>query len=689
MNNRIANLRKAIVAITNALIEKKIEVTQIGMDAYVRSNSEGIPVAVNLPYLPDNASEQLIQAIQGFLDHEVGHILFSDFKALAIRNPMLKGLTNILEDARIEKCMAQRFKGSGSNLDHTAHFFLEEMITPKFKDVMAQPDVDETKIMGILATPYLRSLSGQSTFEFYMRDKMHLLPNIHAAIKHLSPQLQAMQSSKDAVRLAKEIYEALKNPEEDKQDNQDQEDEDCEQQGNGQSDDEQEQQDGSGGGGSEGDGESDDQSGQGAGDGAEEDSEDDGESDGAGESSDDAEGKESQGKGGKGSKPQDADDDAESDDKGERHKNKSDKSNGTSDRDAGDESGDGDAQKGEEKKDLNHKLNLDADSILGEIDKESANDFDSAFAVQLSNEAKDFACNAPYLVYTDKNDVIETLSVGRSFKSSFMDELDKATKQVTGTIQKDLERLMAARSASVWENGLRRGKINQASLSRLAIKDERIFRRKQENRSKDVAVTLLIDCSGSMSGQRIHTAAQASYAMSSVLDRINIAHEVIGFTTKHGEEHNKGARSFNHNGKEVYYSRMEGLYMPIIKGFTERLTLDNRNRFAWLPHATFFNTNIDGECLQIAAQRLSQRKEARKIIMVLSDGNPNGHGSNATLNKHLKTTVADLTRSGFEVIGIGINTESVKQFYPKNVALKSVADLPHTVIGELRALLLK
>jgi len=667
MNNRIANLRKAIVAITNALIEKKIEVTQIGMDAYVRSNSEGIPVAVNLPYLPDNASEELIQAIQGFLDHEVGHILFSDFKALAIRNPMLKGLTNILEDARIEKCMAQRFKGSGSNLDHTAHFFLEEMITPKFKEVMAQPDVDETKVMGILATPYLRSLSGQSTFEFYMRDKMHLLPNIHAAIKHLAPPLQAMQSSKDAVRLAKEIYEALKNPEEEKQDNQDQENEDCEQQGNGQSDDEQEQQDGSSGGGSEGDGESD----------------------GAGDSSGDAEGKESQGKGGKGNKPQDADDNAESDDKGERHKNKSDKSNGTSDRDAGDESGDGDAQKGEEKKDVNHKLNLDADSILGEIDKESANDFDSAFAVQLSNEAKDFACDAPYLVYTNKHDEIETLSVGRGFKQSFMDELDTATKQVTGTIQKDLERLMAARSAAVWENGLRRGKINQASLSRLAIKDERIFRRKQENRSKDVAVTLLIDCSGSMRGKRIHTAAQASYAMSSVLDRINIVHEVIGFTTKHGEEHNKNARSFNHNGKEVYYSRMEGLYMPIIKGFTERLTLDNRNRFAWLPHATFFNTNVDGECLQIAAQRLSQRKEARKIIMVLSDGNPNGHGPTPTLNKHLKATVADLTRSGFEVIGIGIDTDSVKQFYPKNVALKSVADLPHTVIGELRALLLK
>ncbi|MDG5700774.1 cobaltochelatase CobT-related protein, partial [Acinetobacter baumannii] len=76
---------------------------------------------------------------------------------------------------------------------------------------------------------------------------------------------------------------------------------------------------------------------------------------------------------------------------------------------------------------------------------------------------------------------------------------------------------------------------------------------------------------------------------------------------------------------------------------------------------------VDGECLQMAAPRLSAQKEARKIIMVLSDVNPNGSGPTPTLNKHLKTTVQEISRAGFEVIGIGINTQSVKEFYPKNV----------------------
>ncbi|EGT88684.1 porphyrin biosynthetic protein [Acinetobacter baumannii ABNIH22] len=685
MNNRIANLRNAIVAITNALIEKKIEVTQIGMEAYVKSDINGNPISINLPYLSDNASEELIRAIQGFLDHEVAHVLFSDFKALnSVGDYLLKSLANILEDARIEKCMAEKFRGSGSNLDHTAHFFLEEMITPKFKEVMAHPDVDETKIMGILATPYLRSLSGQSTFEIYMRDKIHLLPNIHAAIKHLAPQLQSMQSSQDAVRLAKEIYKALKSPEDEKQPPQDQQqEEECDQQGNGQSnEDEDEQPGGSGGGNSDEDEGSDADGQQGAGEGDDGDSEEDG----AGESSGDADEQDEQGDGGKGGQSEDEDGGNESDGKSERHQNKSDKSNGKGDSNEGNESSDSENQTSEKKKEL-RKLNLDAKAILQEIDKESANDFDASFAVQLSNEAKDFACTAPYLVYTNRYDVIETLKIGRNYKSSFMDDLDRATNKITGTIQKDLERLMVARSARTWENGLRQGKINQASLSRLAVRDDRIFRRKQENRSKDVAVTLLIDCSGSMKGERINTASQASYAMSSVLDRLNINHEVIGFTTKNGDPHAK--ESFTHNGKTIRYTRTEGLYMPVIKGFNERLTLENRHRFAWLPHVRFLNTNVDGECLQIAAQRLSAQKEARKIIMVLSDGNPNGSGPTPTLNKHLKTTVQEISRSGFEVIGIGINTQSVKEFYPKNVVLRSVADLPNTVIGELRSLLLK
>jgi hypothetical protein len=70
-----------------------------------------------------------------------------------------------------------------------------------------------------------------------------------------------------------------------------------------------------------------------------------------------------------------------------------------------------------------------------------------------------------------------------------------------------------------------------------------------------------------------------------VLTRLNIAHEVIGFTTA-----GMGMRSETAYAKEMRkvareFSRVEALYMPILKGYNERLTADVKRRFGWLPHA--------------------------------------------------------------------------------------------------------
>ena len=80
MNERIAIMRQAIATVTQTLSGADVQVTQSGIEAWVRNDASGKPVQVNLPYLPDNADDALIDAIQGFLDHEVAHILFTDFK---------------------------------------------------------------------------------------------------------------------------------------------------------------------------------------------------------------------------------------------------------------------------------------------------------------------------------------------------------------------------------------------------------------------------------------------------------------------------------------------------------------------------------------------------------------------------------------------------------------------------------
>lgn len=113
--NRIAVMREAIVRITKILSEKDIKVTNRGVSAYVEyDRNSGCPILVNLPYIPDDASEALLRAIQGFLDHEVAHIFFTDYSALKeAKNLGVHSIWNSIEDCYIERKMAERFAGSG------------------------------------------------------------------------------------------------------------------------------------------------------------------------------------------------------------------------------------------------------------------------------------------------------------------------------------------------------------------------------------------------------------------------------------------------------------------------------------------------------------------------------------------------------------------------------------------------
>jgi cobalamin biosynthesis protein CobT len=191
-----------------------------------------------------------------------------------------------------------------------------------------------------------------------------------------------------------------------------------------------------------------------------------------------------------------------------------------------------------------------------------------------------------------------------------------------------------------------------------------------------------------MNGSKIHTAAQAAYALASVLDRLNIKNEVIGFTTK---EIGGSAMKELHDTTSktgIRFSRIEGIYMPILKGYEERMTVNVKERFGWLPNTNILRSNVDGESVEAAARRLIARREASKVMLVLSDGYPAAAGSRGDLEQHLKRVVKDVSSAGVRVVGIGIQSDAVNKFYPKSLVIQKVEDLPAVVIKELRHLLM-
>ena len=169
--NRVAVMREAITKITQILSDKGIRVTQQGIQAFVQPDANGKPVRVNLPYIPDEAPEELISAIQGFLDHEVAHVMFSDFSVLdAASKGNYKFFLNALEDTRIERNMGAKFQGSAHNLATTLGFFLDQYIEPKYQKAIA--DGDTVAAAQVLFVPLIRALSGQLAAKEYLADKV-------------------------------------------------------------------------------------------------------------------------------------------------------------------------------------------------------------------------------------------------------------------------------------------------------------------------------------------------------------------------------------------------------------------------------------------------------------------------------------------------------------------------------------
>ncbi|TDW20534.1 cobalamin biosynthesis protein CobT [Rhizobium azibense] len=822
MNNDIVILREAIKKIIPMLAGKGLTVTQMGTQAYVQPHPvTGLPYRVNIPLLPDNAEPDFVFAIQGFIDHEVAHVLFTDFLYKAHeKSRRLHNLHNIVEDTMIERLMGNEFPGSKKNISRLGKYFLQNVTAVAI--AKAQSKQDE---FDYLLVVLMRALAGHAEFQEFMDDNNYW---DHELVKEFmkrfskasQKKMPLLASTEETYEIALEVEAILYPPpppappqpepeEQDEDDSQgegsdDQEESDGEddkdhsdeeQTGDGEGDgerehtedndnasggegesDEEEKEEDAGDGENEGSGEGeekaddenngddDDTAGESA-DGSDDDQageEDAGDADGKGsDEADDQEGAaddaDDQNGAGDGNdddqdegdtsdgEPADAGQEAENsdaegegepaemedsaDESGEPDQAGDDESNG----DAGSSDPDDESQEGEEANgspDLSNVAiedtgdhdddgDTDGEGEDGENDLEVAGigydpnqnpfsemnddaleekDLSSALVKIIVKEAIEACRAADYSVFTREYDVIKTLDVPENFDSKHIVELDEQTRALTGVMQKDIERMMAAQSRVFNVAGQRSGRLNSSGLHRLTAGDPRVFSRREEIRAKDTAVALLSDCSGSMSKKPMATAMSASYALAQVLERCNIPAECMGFTTAqmYGDDGPLNAariRQFNAdlqnevNKSRVKFSRVYPIYMPIFKEFHERINAEVKKRFAYQrKFQPFMGGNIDGESLEYAAMRLAKRKEKRKVIIVLSDGFPAGADGD---DEHLKYMVERLTKMGFDLVGIGIESSAVARFYDNYLILNSVDELPKAVMGELKKILMK
>jgi len=269
--------------------------------------------------------------------------------------------------------------------------------------------------------------------------------------------------------------------------------------------------------------------------------------------------------------------------------------------------------------------------------------------------------------------------------------LDQQLLQLKNFISKlanKLQRKLLAKQNRSWNFDLEEGLLDTSKLTRIIIDpfNSLSFKKEKDIEFKDTLVTILIDNSGSMRGKPISVAAICADILARTLERCSVKVEILGFTTKHW----KGGLSrekWMKNDKPVLPGRLNDLRHIIYKS-ADTPWRQAKNNMGLMLKEGLLKENIDGEALKWAHNKMSRRKEERKILMVISDGAPVDDSTLSTnssdyLETNLKNTVKWIEeKTNIELLAIGIGHD-VTRYYNQAVKITDVQDLGDVMINQL------
>jgi len=286
-------------------------------------------------------------------------------------------------------------------------------------------------------------------------------------------------------------------------------------------------------------------------------------------------------------------------------------------------------------------------------------------------------------------------NLGQKLKNGNVKIFDRRRDSMVGkinTMKRKLERAIMAQMEREWAFGATSGVLDSRRLTSAYNGNPYVWKNRDEGQEFSTAITILIDLSGSMSGKPAELAMDVSIALSECLEATPVAYEVLGFnnrTSEYGQLAGiEGIGGSYYGRRGEGYSRYEPLDIYVFKDFDGRLH-EYRPSMSSISKMVGGN-NTDGEALLSAYGRLEKRTEERKIMLTLSDGYPAFHcdfGSRH-MYQHLRDVIAYITKKGVDLIGIGIDSDAVQQFYPKWQVINDLSDLPKATMDELGKLLI-
>jgi cobalamin biosynthesis protein CobT len=346
----------------------------------------------------------------------------------------------------------------------------------------------------------------------------------------------------------------------------------------------------------------------------------------------------------------------------------------------------------------------------------------------------DRSCETPYKSNWDYDEFIDKNYSGNSRAGRNMLEgshgkynhyKDQIIPEI-GKVKTSFERYLMSKINRGWMGGLPEGMLDPRRLAGAVTGAENIFRRRDERKEIDTCVSIIVDLSGSMDGSKKFLATKACIALSESLTKLGIPFEITGHGTsgnvlKDGYRTYRSLEAYKKAPLDEGYKRIGILKDEVVKdyirkwgefhGYTDdvqdykiifqtRLTKQNFHVFKDFNSSLFESekfigaipecisgSNTDGDALLKTYERTIKRPEKKKVIIVLSDGQPYGD-SLSSEDAFLKKVAKEVeSKPEIFLLHIGIESDCGPEYYTNNLTVNDVSDLPKELMQKAKEII--
>lgn len=206
------------------------------------------------------------------------------------------------------------------------------------------------------------------------------------------------------------------------------------------------------------------------------------------------------------------------------------------------------------------------------------------------------------------------------------------------------------------------GRVNRKAVYRYKYDPNIFYKNTYKQLESDLAFGIILDMSGSMSGQGIADGKVTMIVLHETLKALGINHSIIGHTSRGGDYH---------CDIERYQAFKEDKTYSVCKNYA-------------LVELAAHSCNCDSGALYYMERAMDRVQNKDKIVLIFSDGYPTACTGTDLINQ-----VHAMEAKGIKVIGIGVNFDAISKYYTDYANGRNLQDMLNIVTNILQEYILK